>query len=407
MLRVLKVTLFTLLAAAVLSTTFGAGYALAVANTFQSPQVRLERSSPFAATTRTSPREFALLDEVWTILNEDFVEPKALDPSKLGRGAVDGLITALGDSHTTYIDAETFQAEQTGIRGSYEGIGAHVAMADGALTIVAPIAGSPAEAVGIRAGDKILAVEGNSIQGMSLTDAVNIIKGPRGTKVTLEILHEGATRSQTVVVTRGEIKPQSVILRFLPEGYAHLRIVQFTQRTSAEVKDALKEVKDKKAAGIILDLRNNPGGLLDTTVEVANQFLKGGDAGYQVDRNGRKETLRLTNDGEALDIPVVVLVNRGSASGSELLAGALQDRGRAVLIGTRTFGKGSVNHLRQLSDGSALYVTIGRWLTPNGRQIEGNGLTPDIPLEMTEEDVKNQKDPQLERAIEVMRTRAS
>ncbi|HLE79677.1 MAG TPA: hypothetical protein VJA25_00110, partial [Dehalococcoidia bacterium] len=144
MLRVLKVTLFTLLAAAVLSTTFGAGYALAVANTFQSPQVRLERSSPFAATTRTSPREFALLDEVWTILNEDFVEPKALDPSKLGRGAVDGLITALGDSHTTYIDAETFQAEQTGIRGSYEGIGAHVAMTEGVLTIVAPIAGSPA-----------------------------------------------------------------------------------------------------------------------------------------------------------------------------------------------------------------------------------------------------------------------
>lgn len=407
MVRVIKVTLFTFLAAAVLSTTFGAGYILALTAAPQTPVVQIDREP--GTTARAGSRnvlpQLAVLDEIWSVLNQDFVDQQALDPSKLGRGAVDGLIAALGDRHTTYIDAESVRAEQTGIRGSYEGIGASVALNQGAITIVAPIAGSPAEKAGIRAGDTIVEVNGKSTQGMSLEEVVSLIKGPKGTSVRILIQRESGA-SVSLDVTRDEIRTQSVILEMLPDGYARVRIVQFTQRTGTELNDALEQVRNQRAKGIILDLRNNPGGLLDTTVESANQFLSGGLAGYQVDRNEHRAPLSLDNGGRALDIPMVVLVNGGSASGSELLAGALQDRGRAKLIGTQTFGKGSVNHLRQLSDGSALYVTIGRWLTPNGTQIEGNGLTPDIVVNVTEEDIRDQRDPQLERAKEVLSTQS-
>lgn len=402
MLRAIKVFIFVLLAAAVLTTTFGAGYTVAVTSSAPTQVLRTDRDGPRTILAREAPKQFGILDEVWNILSQDFVEPKALDADKLGKGAVNGLLNALGDSHTSYIDAENFRAEQTGIRGTYEGIGANVVTVDGAITVVAPLPGSPAETAGIRPGDRILAVNGESTQSMSLNDAVNKIKGPRSTKVTLSILREGETAPRTIEIVRAEIRTSSVILRMLPEGYAHLRITQFNQRTSSELTSALRDLKNQRARGIILDLRSNPGGLLDVTVEAAGQFLDGGIAGYQVDRFGRKDDLKVPGGGQATNIPMVALINGGSASGSELLAGALQDRGRALLIGSKSFGKGSVNHLRELSDGSALYVTIGRWYTPKGRQIEANGLTPDIEVPLTEEDIRNQRDTQFQRALQTL-----
>ena len=409
MVRIAKVTLFSFLVAAVLSTTFGAGYILAVTGSPASAVAQQLSGSTSSTTTRavprSAPREFAVLDEIWAILNQDFVDQQALDPEKLGRAAVDGMIASLGDRHTSFIDSDSVRAEQTGIRGSYEGIGASVSLEEGTVTIVAPLAGSPAERAGIRTGDKIVEVNGRSTAGMGLDEVVNIIKGPKGSSVQLTIQREGAPNFPLEVV-RDEIRTLSVAAQMLPEGYAHIRIAQFTQRTSNELNDVLEEARNQRAKGIILDLRNNPGGLLDTTVESTNQFLSGGIAGYQIDRNGQRTTLPLENGGRALDIPMVILVNGGSASGSELLAGALQDRGRAQLIGTKTYGKGSVNHLRQLSDGSALYVTIGRWLTPNGRLIEDNGLEPDFVVELTEDDIRNQQDRQMQKAIEVLKSKA-
>lgn len=411
MLRALKITLFALLAATVIATSFGAGYIVAPTGMVAAPpilgSVSTDRSQGGRSVPANAPEQFRLLDEVWEILRQDFVDPNALDPDKLGKGALDGLIAALGDSHTSFIDADNFKAEQTGIRGAYEGIGAHVQMDQGAVTVVAPLPGSPAEQSGIRPGDKILSVNGEPLQGASLQDAVNKIKGPKGTNVTLSVLHQGETRPETVEVTRSEIRTASVAVQMLPGNIAHLRISQFSQRTGSEVQDALRQARGQSARGLILDLRNNPGGLLDQTVEVTSQFLEGGIAGYQVNRSGDRQELRLRGRGDAANTPMVVLVNGGSASGSELLAGAVQDRDRAVLIGTKTFGKGSVNHLRELSDGSALYVTIGRWLTPKGRQIEGNGLAPDIEVPITEDDLRNRRDAQLERAVQVLQARTA
>ena len=402
MLRAVKVTLFSLLVVSLVTTSFGAGYVLATAGDAPSPLVGVQRELLQSGEVGDAPKHFRLLSEIWDILGQDFVDPKAVDPDALGRGAINGLITALGDNHTSYIDADSYRAEQSGIRGAYEGIGAHVMLVDGVLTIVAPLPGSPAEKSGIRAGDKILAVNGKSTEGMNLLDAVNLVKGPKGTKVALLILHENEELPQTIEVTREQIKTRSVLLRMLPEGIAHVRIAQFSQRTSVELREALEEAEKESAKGVILDLRNNPGGLLDVTVEATSQFLEGGIAGYQVDREGNREALRIRNSGEVISLPMVVLINRGSASGSELLAGALQDRDRAILIGTKSFGKGSVNHLRELSDGSGLYVTIGRWLTPNGTQIEGNGLVPDIEVEFSEDDIRDRRDAQMERALQVL-----
>ncbi len=411
MLHGLKIILFSFLAATVIATSFGVGYVMAPNGPVVAPPLLTAVSTDKASATKgvpaNVPEQFRLLDEVWEILRQDFVEPKALDPDKLGKGALDGLIAALGDSHTSFIDAENFRAEQSGIRGAYEGIGAHVQMDGGAVTVVAPLPGSPAEQAGIRAGDKILSVNGEPLQGGSLQDAVNKIKGPKGTKVSLSVLHQGDTRPETLEVTRSEIRTTSVAVQMLPGSIAHLRISQFSQRTGTEVQEAVKQARNQNARGVVLDLRNNPGGLLDQTVEVTSQFLEGGIAGYQVNRNGDRQELRLRGRGEAANLPMVVLVNGGSASGSELLAGAIQDRGRAVVIGTKTFGKGSVNHLRELSDGSALYVTIGRWLTPKGRQIEGNGLSPDIEVQLTEDDIRNRRDVQLERAVQVLQSRTA
>lgn len=401
--KLIKLTLVVFLIAGVVSTAFVSGYA-AAQPTGVAPVAAAPLFSPRSgSSTADVPKQFETLNEIWRVLRQEFVDGKDLDADKLGKAAIEGMLSALDDRHTHYLDVQTRIAEDSALRGSYEGIGAHVQMVDGVLTIVAPLAGSPAEAAGIRPGDKIVAIDGESAQGLNLSEAVARVKGPKGSKVTLTILREGHSAPVVVEVVRDEIKTSSVALNLLPEGIAHVRIAQFGQRTADELRDALAQARRQNARGLVLDLRNNPGGLLDATVDVTSLFLDGGIAGYQVDRNGRREALPLPGRGDYTTIPMVVLVNGGSASGSELLAGALQDRGRAKLVGTPTYGKGSVNHLKELADGSALYVTIGRWLTPNGRLIEGNGLTPDYHVPFTEDDLQARRDPQLEKALEVLR----
>ena len=345
------------------------------------------------------------VEQAWQVVLNDYVAKDKIDQEALSDGAIKGMIDALHDPYTTYFDASEYKEfTQTIIEGEYGGIGAVITIKDGNLTVLYTIEGTPAEKGGIKPMDKILEVDGKSTEGLSLDEAVLEVQGKAGTQVTLLVLHQGEENPVTIVMTREEIKVASVHTNVLPDNITYIKVISFSTRTGAEMVSALNEMLANGVVGIILDLRDNPGGTLDAAVSVASQFLKDGNVLYALDSNGQKETYAVKAGGLATDLPLAVLVNSNSASSSEVVAGALQDHGRGVLIGTKTFGKGSVNHFRQLSDGSAIYITIGRWYTPNGRQIEGNGLTPDIVVERTQQDIEQGKDPQLDRAIEYIKS---
>ncbi|TES83761.1 MAG: S41 family peptidase, partial [Dehalococcoidia bacterium] len=266
-----------------------------------------------------------------------------------------------------------------------EGIGAYVTIKDEQLMIIAPIADSPADRAGIRAGDVILEVDGQSTTGMSLAEAVLLVQGPEGTRVDLLVLHEGETEPELISIIRAVIEVPSVEFE-MREEIAYIIISHFSERTTGELLPVMEAIVQQGAEGIVLDLRSNPGGLLDTVVDVAGFFLEEGVVVDVVDNEGNHDVYRVEVGGITTDLPLVVLVDEYSASASELLAGALQDYERATIAGARTFGKGSVNILRRLGDGSGLYITNARWFTPNGRLIEGEGIYPDYELELEGED---------------------
>jgi carboxyl-terminal processing protease len=370
-----------------------------------------------------TPKQLGVVDEAWNTILNDYVDKDKVDLDALSSSAIKAMLESIHDPYAAYFDAAEYKTiKQINLEGTYGGIGAVVTIADGNLTVIAPIAGMPAEREGIKPQDKILEINGNSTQGMSLEEAVLKIQGKTGTQVTLQVLHQGEENPVTIVITREEIDVSSVYPEIiqgnstltptpaptvtpLPNGIAVITITYFSERTGDEIVSALKNVLASGAKGIVLDLRDNPGGVLDSAVIVASQFLKDGIVLYALDGNGKKETWDVKPGGLATDLPLAVLVNGNSASASEVVAGALQDHERGPLIGNQTFGKGSINHFRQLSDGSAIYISIGRWYTPNGRQIEGNGLTPDIVVERTEQDIQQGKDPQLDKAIEYIKSK--
>jgi carboxyl-terminal processing protease len=370
-----------------------------------------------------TPKQLGVVDEAWNTILNDYVDKDKVDLDALSSSAIKAMLESIHDPYAAYFDAAEYKTiKQINLEGTYGGIGAVVTIADGNLTVIAPIAGMPAEREGIKPQDKILEINGNSTQGMSLEEAVLKIQGKTGTQVTLQVLHQGEENPVTIVITREEIDVSSVYPEIiqgnstltptpaptvtpLPNGIAVITITYFSERTGDEIVSALKNVLASGVRGIVLDFRDNPGGVLDSAVTVASQFLKAGIVLYALDSNGKKETWDVKPGGLATDLPLAVLVNGNSASASEVVAGALQDYERAPLIGNQTFGKGSINHFRQLSDGSAIYISIGRWYTPNGRQIEGNGLTPDIVVERTEQDIQQGKDPQLDRAIEYIKSK--
>jgi len=368
-------------------------------------------SSPSTTqSVRQNAGDFSILNEIYRILGEDFVNPQAVKPDTLRAGAINGLLQALGDPHTVYIDPESYSLGVDIISGTFEGIGAQVERdpVKGDIVIVTPFRDSPAEKAGIRAGDVVRAVDGESTEGWSVTDAVKRIRGPQGSTVGLTIEHSDG-QTEDVKVTRATIVIPTVFPREVQDSsgstvkdLAYIELQQFTEPTVDALRKALVHIKEAGYKGLILDLRRNPGGALDATVEVADMFLDGGTVLTQVDRNGNQTAYQAKPGGEFTDIPMVVLVGPGSASGSEVLAGALRDHQRATLIGEKTFGKGSVNHLRELSDGGALYVTIARWLTPSGEQIEGVGLQPDVPVAASEDDIAARRDVQLFNAIDYL-----
>lgn len=331
------------------------------------------------------PEETEGLDVVaqaWQILHEDYITRDKLDDQALSQGAIEGMLEALDDPYTSYLDADAYKLGLTGLEGKFEGIGAHVGVRDEKLMIIAPIAGSPADRAGIRAGDIILEVDGQSTAEMSLAEAVLNIRGDKGTTVKLLILHEGETEPVLIEVVRDVIEVPSV--RFEMKGdIALINITNFAETTYEEMAPVMEQIAGNGATGVILDMRSNPGGLLKAVVDTAGYFLEDGlVVVHVVDKEGQRTSQYAERHDAATSLPMVVLVDSYSASGSEVLAGALQDHHRATIAGTVTFGKGSVNILRPLKDGGGLYVTTARWLTPDGNLIEGVGLTPDIELDL-------------------------
>lgn len=332
------------------------------------------------------PPEFDVVGEAWNILLEDHVDKDKLDAEKLSRAAIEGMVQAVGDPYTAYLDSDTYRLQLEMLKGSYSGIGAHIAIREGQLTIIAPVSGSPAERGGVKAGDRILEINGESTSGMTLTEAVLKIQGPPDTSVKLLVLHKGDTEPIEMEITRAEIELESVFWE-MRDDIAYIKLSHFTERTNGELTLALEDILSRDVAGIVLDLRGNPGGLLSAAVDSASQFLAEGVVANVIDGEGKYTALRVKPGGLATELPLIVLVDEGSASASEILAGALQDHGRAKLAGSTTFGKGSVGTIRQLRDGSALCVTIARWLTPGGKPIEGVGLTPDFVIELEGSDL--------------------
>ncbi len=363
----MKIILICTLSVAIIALTFGSGY-------------------NFGRQTSLGPGNgLGIVTQVWDIIFEDYVDRDKLDHVLLSEGAIEGILEALDDPYSSYMDAETHQLGSSSLQGELEGIGAQVAMREERITIIAPIANSPADAAGIRAGDVILEIDGQSTAEMSLAEAVLKIRGPKGTLVRLLILHQDETTPEEIEIVRAKIELSSV--HFEMKGdIAYINITHFSNRTGEEMPAVLESMNMAEASGIILDLRSNPGGVLDAVVDVISYFLAEGVAVSVVDNHQERTSIEVNSGEMVTDLPVVVLVDSFSASGSEVLAGALQDYGRATIAGSQTFGKGSVNVLHKLDDGSGLYITTARWLTPNGRLIEGEGIKPDYELELEGEE---------------------
>ena len=363
------------------------------------PTVEAEQQSATPSEVQTL---FVPFWEAWNIVHEQYVD-QPLDDVALMRGAIRGMMEAVGDQQTFYMDPIAYEAEASSLAGEYEGIGAYVDTDGEYLTIISPIEGSPAEAAGLRPGDQITAIDGNDMTGVNPEEARQKVLGPSGTTVTLTVAREGESEPLTFVITRAKITIDSVTGKMLENDIAYVDINSFGDNTTAELHEVLDELLAQNPRGIIIDLRNNPGGYLHTSVEVASQFIDEGVILYEQYGDGNRDVYNALGNGKATHLPIVVLVNEGSASASEILAGALQDYERAQLVGVQSYGKGSVQIRVPLSnDQGAARVTIAKWLTPDERAIDGVGLTPDFIIELTEDDLANELDPQLDKAVEVL-----
>jgi carboxyl-terminal processing protease len=322
---------------------------------------------------------FANFWQTWKLVSEQYVDPQAVDPKRMTVGAIEGMLDTLGDrGHTRYLPPEAAQAEQEWLSGRFEGIGAYIDVRDDQPIIVQPIEGSPAERAGLRPGDRILKVNGESVQGITIEELKNKVRGPKGTTVTLTITHEGEELPIDVTVTREEINVPNVSWRMLPNKVAFIHLLQFASRSSEELKQALTEAQAQGAQAVVLDLRNNPGGLVDELIGAASQFLPPDTTVLlEADRAGNRTPYKTREGGVAQDIPLVVLVNNNTASSAEILAGALKETGRARVIGVPTFGTATVLRTFNLEGGAQLRLGTTQWLTPGGKQVRGEGIQPD------------------------------
>ncbi len=341
--------------------------------------------------------DFALFWDVWNKIISDYGGTQKVDQYKMFYGALSGMVQGLGDPYTVFLNPEDSKTFNEEVKGQFNGVGMELGVRNNVLTVISPLDESPAQKAGIKAGDVIDKIDGKSASSITLDAAVNAIRGDKGTEVNLTIIRNG--KPQDFKLKRAVIKIKSVKYDMKENNIAYLKVSQFIDETDQSAQKAASEILAKKPKGIILDLRNNPGGYLDSAISVASLFLKDGVVAFEEEKDGKKQELKATGNAKLGDIPLIVLVNEGSASGSEIVAGAMKDRKRGILIGEKTFGKGTVQTLETFSDHSTLRLTVAKWLTPNGTSIHEQGIAPDIEIKMTDDDINAGKDPQLERAM--------
>jgi len=402
--------------------------------------IGLSRSPRVSALSNNVYEDLKIFTDVLGLLQKEYVEET--NSKDLVYGAIKGMLETL-DPHSAFMPPNVYKEMQEETKGRFEGLGIEITLKEGVLTVVSPIEDTPAFRAGIQAGDQILKIDGESTKNLTLMDSVKRLRGPRGTKVTITIMREGFTKPKEFSLTRDVIPIRSVRFELMEKQYGYIRLTQFQEKTESEFDKAIRALEsESKGAikGLILDLRNNPGGLLDQAVKVSDRFI---ESGVIVSMEGRREDQKMKfyahPQGTIPRYPLVVLINSGSASGAEIVAGAIQDHGRGILVGTQTFGKGSVQTIFPMKDGSGLRLTTARYYTPNGRSIQAKGIIPDIivkpalaeeekavpppklPSEKDlerhlidnkerektrKEEVKEKKpsDPQLERALELLKS---
>jgi len=369
------------------------------------PDLHRAVGAAFPAADETSPEpsteeRWGLLGEVWGILDREFYNHNALDEEKMTRGAATGLVASVGDPYTIFVEPLQAAIMDQEMQGSFEGIGVSVEMIDDQLVIVKPLPNSPALRAGLRAGDVILAADDESLEGKTILEAVAIIRGPRGTIVRLLVQRAGTAEPFVVPVTREKLELPVIESRTLEGDIAYLRLKEFNAISHKRLRSALSELLGKDPPGLILDLRGNPGGLLDMAVDIAGEFLpKGTLVLTEQERDQEPKEYRVERQGVGTDVPLVVLINGSSASAAEILAAAIHDSNRGILIGEQTFGKSAVQSTHRLSEGSSLRVTIAKWYPPSGKDLNAGGIEPDIQVSLSQEDLATEKDPQLERAV--------
>lgn len=326
--------------------------------------------------------KFSNFWKVWNLAEARFVEPEEIKPDDMIEGAINGMLDSLGDQgHTRYLTAEQNQRFTEGLDGTYEGIGAYVDGSGQLPVIVAPIEGSPAEAAGVLPGDVVLRIDGQPTEGLSIDEVISLIKGPKGTSVTLQIRHDGEEAPVDITITRAAVTVPAVTWRMLPGNVAHIRLSQFSEDANTELRTALDAARRQGARGLVMDVRDNPGGLRDQATAITSMFVPKGEVVLiEAGRDGAQKLYRSSESNPLLDLPMVVLINNGSASSAEIFAGALQDYKRATIVGVPTAGTGTILTPIALDDGSSVLLGTAQFQTPKGRSLRHDGVTPDITL---------------------------
>ena len=403
--QVIETTVAAVVGLVLLGGGFWSGWAAGVKHPQVITVAQATNIVPPAAAS-TSLADFSTFWQAWEDINNLYLRNPSVSSTAKVYGAINGMVQSLGDPYTEFFTPADSQQFQQDIAGNFGGIGAELGMnAQNQIVVIAPLTGTPAAAAGLKPEDVVAAINGSSTDQMSLDQAVNIIRGPIGTKVTLTIMRSGWTKTQDFTITRANIQVPIVTFKMMDGNIAYIQLAQFDQTAPQLFYNALVQAVNDHAQGIVLDLRNDPGGYLDVAVNLAGYFLKPGSLVVsEVGRAVATTTYTAQGNGALDNFPMAILVNGGSASAAEILSGALHDDRNIPLIGEKTFGKGTVQQLVNLSDGSSLKITVAHWVMPDGEIIEHKGITPDYVVPLTDTDIKNGQDPQLQKAIQILQS---